>query len=139
MENKIIEIPKKIGERKSAENLSHAEIITLIEKMIDSYMNVRLSLSVKAVINNGITKKEKDEIIESAKREVNDPMVSEELDYYSAIIDELYKQKQSLSMEDMEKAINGNNYSDTGQEKGTSLIKRDNHFKNPIDELDKAA
>ena len=65
-------------------------------------------------------------------------MVSEELDYYSAIIDELYKQKQSLSMEDMEKAINGNNYSDTGQEKGTSLIKRDNHFKNPIDELDKA-
>ncbi len=139
MENKIIEFPKKVSERKSAENLSHAEIITLIEKMIDSYMNVRLSLSVKAVINNGITKKEKDEIIESAKREVNDPMVSEELDYYSAIIDELYKQKQSLSMEDMEKAINGNNYSDTGQEKGTSLIKRDNHFKNPIDELDKAA
>ena len=41
-------------------------------------------------------------------------------------------------MEDMEKAINGNNYSDTGQEKGVSLIKRDNHFKNPIDELDKA-
>ena len=66
-------------------------------------------------------------------------MVSEELDYYSAIIDELYKQKQSLSMEDMEKAINGNNYSDTGHEKGVSLIKRDNHFKNPIDELDKAA
>ena len=138
MENKIIEFPKKVSERKSAENLSHAEIITLIEKMIDSYMNVRLSLSVKAVINNGITKKEKDEIIESAKKETNDPMVSEELDYYRAIIDELYKQKQSLSMEDMEKAINGNNYSDTGQEKGTSLIKRDNHFKNPIDELDKA-
>lgn len=138
MDNKIIEFPKKVSERKSAENLSHAEIITLIEKMIDSYMNVRLSLSVKAVINNGITKKEKDEIIESAKREANDLMVSEELDYYSAIIDELYKQKQSLSMEDMEKAINGNNYSDTGQEKGTSLIKRDNHFKNPIDELDKA-
>lgn len=138
MDNKIIEFPKKVSERKSAENLSHAEIITLIEKMIDSYMNVRLSLSVKAVINNGITKKEKDEIIESAKREANDLMVSEELDYYSAIIDELYKHKQSLSMEDMEKAINGNNYSDTGQEKGTSLIKRDNHFKNPIDELDKA-
>lgn len=138
MDNKIIEFPKKVSERKSAENLSHAEIITLIEKMIDSYMNVRLSLSVKAVINNGITKKEKDEVIESAKREANDLMVSEELDYYSAIIDELYKQKQSLSMEDMEKAINGNNYSDTGQEKGTSLIKRDNHFKNPIDELDKA-
>lgn len=139
MDNKIIEFPKKVSERKSAENLSHAEIITLIEKMIDSYMNVRLSLSVKAVINNGITKKEKDEVIVSAKKQANDPMVSEELDYYSAIIDELYKQKQSLSMEDMEKAINGNNYSDTGQEKGVSLIKRDGHFKNPIDELDKAA
>ena len=139
MENKIIEIPKKIGERKSAENLSHAEIITLIEKTIDAYMNVRLSLSVKAVINNGITKKEKDEIIVSAKKQANDPMVSEELDYYSAIIDELYKQKQSLSMEDMEKAINGNNYSDTGQEKGVSLIKRDGRFKNSVDELDKAA
>lgn len=138
MDNKIIEFPKKVSERKSAENLSHAEIITLIEKMIDSYMNVRLSLSVKAVINNGITKKEKDEVIESAKKQANDLMVSEELDYYSAIIDELYKQKQSLSMEDMEKAINGNNYSDTGQEKGVSLIKRDGHFKNPIDELDKA-
>ena len=47
--------------------------------------------------------------------------------------------RANLSMEDMEKAINGNNYSDTGQEKGVSLIKRDNHFKNPIDELDKAA
>lgn len=139
MEGNIIGFPKKVRDYDQAKDLGHSEMIALIEKIIDSYMNVRLSLSVKSIVNDGITREDKNKIIDEAKKEANDVVVNQELDIFSAILDKEFETKKRLSLDDMEKIINPDNYSDTGQEKGTSKVKRDGHFKNSADDLRNAA
>ena len=139
MESNVISFPKTIKEYDQAKNLDHSEIIALIEKIIDAYMNVRLSLSIKSVVNDGITKEEKNKIFDEAKKEANDVVVNQELDIFSAMLDKEIEAKNRLSLDDMEKIINPDNYSDTGQEKGATKVKRDGHFKNSADDLRNAA
>lgn len=139
MESNVISFPKTIKEYDQAKNLDHSEIIALIEKIIDAYMNVRLSLSIKSVVNDGITKEEKNKIFDEAKKEANDVVVNQELDIFSAMLDKEFEAKNRLSLDDMEKIINPDNYSDTGQEKGVTKVKRDGHFKNSADDLRNAA
>lgn len=139
MESNVISFPKTIKEYDQAKNLDHSEIIALIEKIIDAYMNVRLSLSIKSVVNDGITKEEKNKIFDEAKKEANDVVVNQELDIFSAMLDKEFEAKNRLSLDDMEKIINPDNYSDTGQEKGATKVKRDGHFKNSADDLRNAA
>lgn len=135
LESNVIRFPKTVREYEQAQDLDRSGIIALIERLIDAYMNVRLSLSIKSVVNDGITREEKNKIFDEAKAEANDPVVIQELNIFSAMLDKEFETKNRLSLDDMEKIINPDNYSDTGQEKGVSKVKRDGHFKNSADDL----
>lgn len=117
------------------------------KKVIDSLLDIRLSLSIKKITKKTISKAELKNIIDDAKQKTESNTVKDEID---KVFDEYFVSKKeertesnenkSLSIEEMENIVNSKiNFKEEGNAiTGNSLVKRDNHF-NSSSSADKAA
>ena len=117
------------------------------KKVIDSLLDIRLSLSIKKITKKTISKAELKNIIYDAKQKSESNIVRDEID---KVFDEYFvsrkeekienNENKSLSIEEMENIVNSKiNYKEEGNAiTGSSLIKKDNHF-NSSSSTDKAA
>lgn len=112
--------------------------------LINSLMDMRLSLSVKRIISPKIKKKDLKEIIDGAKAKLSDNILEKEID---KVFDEYFDKKEQnepqinnnvISLNDMEQMINKESeFKDEGQ--GVSFIKKDNHFNSSTEGKKEAA
>lgn len=115
------------------------------EKLIDALLDIRLTLCVKKINSNVITRKELREILDDKKKMVDDVLVKSSIDdlfdEYFVIQDKVdKKENDSLSIAQMEEMINDNiKYEQSDSTKGTSFVKRDNHFNSKQQETDNKA
>lgn len=117
------------------------------KKVIDSLLDIRLSLSIKKITKKTISKDELKNIIDDSKQKTESNKVKLEID---KVFDEYFVSKKeertesnenkSLSIEEMENIVNSKiNFKEEGNAiRGTSLVKRDSHF-NSSSSTDKAA
>lgn len=137
----------------------HKKRIDEIEKIIDSLLDIRLTLSVKKIISPTIKKNELQKIVSDAKQKNEDEIIKQEID---KIFDEYLPNDKILPFKTSAKEIWDNNsdvfkpgveakldntisnlnsekltleqmgnasYVGEGAEKGISKVKRDGHFK----------
>ena len=112
--------------------------------LINSLMDMRLSLSVKRIISPKIKKKDLKEIVDGAKAKLSDNILEKEID---KVFDEYFKEKGKnepqinsnvISLNDMEQMINKESeFKDEGR--GISFAKRDNHFNSSTEGKKEAA
>ena len=112
------------------------------EKLIDALLDIRLTLCVKKINSNVITRKELREILDDKKKMVDDGLVKSSID---DLFDEYFVNKDSvsknendsLSIAQMEEMLNDNiKYEQSDSAMGTSFVKRDNHFNSKPQETD---
>lgn len=114
-----------------------AEIIefprTKRSKLIDALLDIRLSLSMKKLVNDYIKKSELKKILYEEKKTVEDSEVSNAIDdlfkEYFPVKTSVVNNNQSLSINQMEDMIDKEVYQDSGNGKGRSLIKTDGYHK----------
>lgn len=124
--------------------------ITYRSKLIDSLLNIRLSLSIKKISGDYIKRSELKKIIDEENK-INDDKVK---DAINEIFDEFLvvnpkeiknetdtkSQDISLSIEQMESLIREQeNYSDGANNKGNSIVKRTSYFNSSNESSNKAA
>ena len=128
---------------------NNTNVLSSVErkKVIDSLLDIRLSLSIKKITKKTISKAELKNIIDDAKQKTESNIVRDEID---KVFDEYFVSKKeertesnenkSLSIEEMENIVNSKiNFKEEGNAiTGNSLIKRDNHF-NSSSSSDKSA
>lgn len=138
----------------------HKKRIDEIEKIIDSLLDIRLTLSVKKIISPTINKNELRKIVNDAKQKNEDEIIKQEID---KIFDEYLPNDKIIPFKNTSKEIWDNNsvvfkpgveakidgtikklndeklsleqmenvsYIGEGAENGISKVKRDGHFKN---------
>lgn len=121
------------------------------DKVIDTLLDIRLTLCIKKLQKPTISKEELNKIVNESLEKAKDEKVSTEIDkVFSEYLDSKDKNNKDnnldnkeLSVNDMEKIINGemksSSFVDQGNEKGTTLIKKDNHFNSANDSTNQAA
>lgn len=138
----------------------HKKRIEEIEKIIDSLLDIRLTLSVKKVMSTTIKKAELQNLVNEAKTKSADDIVKKEID---KLFEEYLSKDKTIPFKNSRKEIWENNsevfkpgveakidstikdlkdeklsleqmenmaYAEEGTEKGISKVKRDEHFKN---------
>lgn len=107
-------------------------------KLIDALLDIRLTLSVKKITSNLIMKSELKKIVDDTKEKVQilevQKAIDEVFDEYLNKTQVIESSNQSLSIEQMQKAIDDEAFGSSSNDLGRTLIKTDAHQrKNPQD------
>ncbi len=113
------------------------QVPTFTSRLIDSLLDIRLTLSVKRLTSEYINKQELKKVLDDAKQRAEDIKINEEID---KLFDSYFTKKDNLlSIDDMERKIDEFKGESNNSTMGRSYVKTSFPFNSSSYDNDKAA
>lgn len=113
------------------------QVPTFTSRLIDSLLDIRLTLSVKRLTSEYINRQELKKVLDDAKQRAEDIKINEEID---KLFDSYFTKKDNLlSIDDMERKIDEFKGESNNSTMGRSYVKTSGPFNSSSYDNDKAA
>lgn len=113
------------------------QVPTFTSRLIDSLLDIRLTLSVKRLTSEYINRQELKKVLDDAKQRAEDIKINEEID---KLFDSYFTKKDNLlSIDDMERKIDEFKGESNNSTMGRSYVKTSFPFNSSSSDNDKAA
>lgn len=113
------------------------QVPTFTSRLIDSLLDIRLTLSVKRLTSEYINRQELKKVLDDAKQRAEDIKINEEID---KLFDSYFTKKDNLlSIDDMERKIDEFKDESNNSTMGRSYVKTSGPFNSSSYDNDKAA